>query len=151
MRGTLHGTTGEFFLQQALYQNRLLLRTDVRDEDRAFLHRADHVQRGWLHGKNHIGVADQLLAILNEGDVFVRGIGELDRVSGARLHVKLRAELDQLGDKGGYQRHTPFVRVSFLQNGDVDVHEALQCSAAPNCWSDLPAKIASADERTPRE
>ena len=62
------------------------------------------------------------LAIVDEGDVLERGVGQLDGVAGARLHMQLRAELDQLGRDGRHQRHAPFVRLGFLQNGDVDVH-----------------------------
>ena len=96
---------------------------DEADEDRAFLHRVDHLQRGRLHGEDHVGVADQRLAVGDEGDILEGGVGQLDRVPGARLHVQLRAELDQLGRNGRHQSHAPFVRLGFLQNGDVDIHE----------------------------
>ena len=119
-RDTLHGEAGDLLVQQALDQRRLLVRIDERDQDRAFLHRVDHIQRRGLHGENHVGVGDQLLAIVNEGDILERGVGQLDGISRARLHVQFGAELDQLGDDGRHQRHAPFVRMGFLQNGDVD-------------------------------
>ena len=82
-RDAFHGEAGDLFVQQALHQCRLLVRVDEGNEDRAFLHRVDHVQRGWLHSENHVGVADQSVAIVNERDVLERRIGQADRISRA--------------------------------------------------------------------
>jgi hypothetical protein len=51
--------------------------------------------------------------------------------------MQLGAELDQLRDYGRDQRHAPFVRLCFLENGNVNVHVAIQCFAA--AWIGLPA------------
>ena len=143
-RHTFHGEAGDLLLEQALHQRRLLVRIDEGDEDRAFLHRVDHVQRGRLHGEDHIGVADQLLAIIDEGDVLERGVGQLDGVARARLHVQLRAQLDQLGATEG----TSATRRSC---GWVSFRTAtltyIGAPVADRSWSG----ISATDERIPSE
>ena len=96
---------------------------DERDENGALLHGVDDLDCRGLDRKHHIGVGDQLLAVGDEGDILECSVGQFDGVSGARLHVQLRAELDQLGNDRRHQSHAPFVRLCFLQNGDIDVHE----------------------------
>ena len=127
-RDAIHGKAGDFFVQQALHQCGLFVGVDKRNEDRAFLHRADHIQCGRLHGEHHIGVADQHLAIVHKGDVLESCVGQLDRVCCSRLHLQLCAQFDQFGRNGWHQCHASFVWLGFLQNGDVDVHWALQLS-----------------------
>ena len=108
-------------------------RVDEGDQDRALLHRVDHVE-GWrLDSQDDIGVGNQGLAIIHEADVLERAVRQLDGVARARLHVEFAAKLDQLGGDGWRQRHAPFMRAGFLQNGDIDVHLQLQSlSAAPS-------------------
>ena len=125
-RDTFHGKAGDLLVQQALHQRRLFVGVDERNEDRAFLHRADHIECGRLHGEHHIGVADQRLAIVHKGDVLESCVGQLDRVCCSRLHMQLCAQFDQFGCNGWHQCHASLVWLGFLQNGDVDVHWALQ-------------------------
>ena len=101
-------------------------RIDEGNQDRAFLHRVDHVQRRWLHSENYVGVADQSVTIGRESDILECGIDDAGGISRARLHVQLGAQFGQLADNGRHQRHASFVRMCFLQNGDVDVHGTLQ-------------------------
>ena len=130
-----------FLSKRRCHQRRLLVRIDKADQDRAFFHRVDHIQRRWLHGEDHVGIFDQSVAIAGECDILERRIDQAGSVSSARLHVQLGAQLGQLADDGRHQRHAPFVGMCFLQNGDVDVHEALQllCRllAALADWMDL--------------
>ena len=58
------------------------------------------------------------------------GIDDAGGISRARLHVQLGAQLGQLADNGRHQCHASFVRMGFLQNGDIDVHETLQLQAS---------------------
>ncbi len=86
------------------------------------MHLVDHAERRRLHGQQHVRVAHQSVAISREGDIAVRRIRERDGIAGAGLHVQLRPELHQPRDDGWNQRNAPFVRLCFLQNGDVDKH-----------------------------
>ena len=110
---------------------RLLVLIDEGDQDRALLHRVDHIQRRSLHAENHVGIVDQSVAIGGEFDILERGIDQTDSISRARLHVQLGAQLDQLADNGRHQRHAPFVRLCLLQNGDVDIHGKLPGGPVP--------------------
>jgi hypothetical protein len=60
--------------------------------------------------------------------------------------MELGTEFDQFSDHGRHQRHPPFVRLRFLENGNVNVHEALRSVADGNCWPGLPGGLASTNE-----
>ena len=77
----------------------------------------------------------------DKGNILECGIDDAGGISRARLHVQLGAKLDELADNRRHQRHAPFVRMGFLQNGDVDVHETLQL-----CWADHWAGVSATDE-----
>ncbi len=92
-------------------------------------HGVDHLERGRLDRQDHVGIGDQILAIHDERDILECRVSQLDGVTGTRLHVQLGTQFDELGDNRGHQSHAPFMRLGFLQNGDVDIHRALQSLA----------------------
>jgi hypothetical protein len=96
---------------------------DEGDENGASLHGVDHLERRGLDGEDDVGVGDQLLAVRDKGDILEGRVGELECVRRARLHMHLRADLDQLGNDRWRQSNAPFVRLGFLQDSDVDIHE----------------------------
>ena len=65
---------------------------------------------------------DQRGAIVDEGDILERSVGQLIGIPGAGLHVQSGAELDQLRHDGRHQGHAPLVRLGLLQDGDIDIH-----------------------------
>ena len=58
-----------FFSSRRLTKPASFVGVDEADQDRARLHRVDHVQRRWLDGEHDIGVRHEGFAVIHEGDV----------------------------------------------------------------------------------
>ncbi len=95
---------------------------DEREQDRAFLHLVDDLDRRRLYAQHDVRTGDERLGVGDEGDIAVGRIGQLGIVTGAGLHMQFSAEFDEPRGHRGHERDAALVRPGLFQNGDVDEH-----------------------------